>query len=104
MAGDFVQRMLEDEGISVSGTRTDRTPQTVVMPVDGDRAMVTIDPGVRARAADIAALEPRAVAAGLEQVTLIPAGARAYITCGDDDARAGAGRVPAASATSGPCS
>ena len=94
-AGDFVHRMLEAEGVSVSGTRTDRTPQTVVMPVDGDRAMVTIDPGVRTRAADLAALEPRAVAAGLEQLTLIPESARAYLTCGDDDARAGAGRVPA---------
>ena len=94
-AGDFVQRMLEDEGIRVCGIRTDRTPQTVVMPVDSDRAMVTVDPGVRTRAADLAALEPQAVAAGLEQLTLIPESARAYITCGDDDARASAGRVPA---------
>ena len=103
-AGDFVQRMLEEEGIRVCGTRTDRTPQTVVMPVDSDRAMVTVDPGVRTRAADLAALEPQAVAAGLEQLTLIPEGARAYITCGDDDARASAGRVPPASGASGPCS
>jgi len=94
-AGDFVQRMLEAEGIRVCGTRTDRTPQTVVMPVDSDRAMVTVDPGVRTRAAELAALEPQAVAAGLEQLTLIPESARAYITCGDDDARASAGRVPA---------
>ena len=34
--------------------RSPRTPTTVVMPVDGDRSMVTVDPGVRASAADVA--------------------------------------------------
>ena len=65
------------------------------MPFGDDRAMVTVDPGARARAADVAALEPRAVAANLEQLDLVPEGARAYITCGDDDARAFARRLPA---------
>jgi sugar/nucleoside kinase (ribokinase family) len=95
LAGDFVKRAVEEEGVAVSGFRPDRTPQTVVMPVDGDRAMVTIDSGVRARAADVAALSPVAAAAGLEQMPLIPEGSRAYITCGDDDARAASGRLPA---------
>ena len=35
----------------------------MIMPFGGDRAMVTIDPGARASAADVAALAPRAVAA-----------------------------------------
>ena len=94
LAGDLVKRQLEDEGVTVGEFRCERTPQTVVMPVGGDRAMVTIDPGVRARSADIAALNPRAVAGGVEQLPLIPEGTRAYITCGDDDARAVSGRLP----------
>ena len=65
------------------------------MPVDGDRSMVTVDPGVRASAADVAALEPRAVALSLDQLYCVPAGAAAYVTCGDDDARAFARRPPA---------
>jgi len=93
MAGDFVKSEVEAAGVTVSGYRPDRTPQTVVMPVGGDRAMVTIDSGVRARSADLAALSPVAAAAGLEQLPLVPEGTRAYITCGDDDARAVSGRA-----------
>jgi ribokinase len=66
------------------------------MPVDGDRSMVTVDPGVRASAADVAALDPRAVALSLDQLYCVPPGAAAYVTCGDDDARAFARRPPAA--------
>jgi ribokinase len=65
------------------------------MPVDGDRSMVTVDPGVRASAADVAALEPRAVALSLDQLYCVPEGSAAYVTCGDDDARAFARRPPA---------
>ena len=65
------------------------------MPVAGDRSMITVDQGVRASASDIAALEPRAVAASLDQLYCVPDGAAAYVTCGDDDARAFAGRPPA---------
>jgi ribokinase len=95
LAGDLVKEELEAEGVTVGEFRCERTPQTVVMPVGGDRAMVTIDPGVRARSADLAALGPTAAAAGLEQLPLIPDGTRAYVTCGDDDARAVSGRLPA---------
>jgi sugar/nucleoside kinase (ribokinase family) len=64
------------------------------MPFGDDRAMVTVDPGARARGVDVAALEPRAVAANLEQLDIVPAGAHGYLTCGDDDARAFARRLP----------
>jgi sugar/nucleoside kinase (ribokinase family) len=95
-AGEYVRDELENEGVTVAGARAARTPQTLVMPFGDDRAMVTVDPGARARAADVAALEPIAVAANLEQVDLVPEGARGYITCGDDDARAFARRMPEA--------
>jgi ribokinase len=94
LAGRFVRTALEEEGIAVGEPRGNRTPTTVVMPVAGERSMVTVDPGVRARAADLEPLSPRAVAATLEQVDLLPQDTCAFVTCGDDDARAFAGRLP----------
>ena len=62
--------------------------------------MVTVDPGVRASAADVAARAPRAVATNLDMLHVVPPGAMAYVTCGDDEARAFKGRPPAALAGS----
>jgi ribokinase len=94
LAGRFVRAALEREDIAVGEARGNRTPTTVVMPVAGERSMVTVDPGVRARAADLEPLSPRAVAATLEQIDLLPDDVCAFVTCGDDDARAFAGRLP----------
>ncbi len=93
-AGDLICRMLEEDGVDCVGPRSARTPVTVVMPVGSERSMVTYDPGVRARAADVATLAPRAVVVGLSQLDVVPSDARAYVTVGDDDARAFAGRLP----------
>ncbi|HET6550473.1 MAG TPA: PfkB family carbohydrate kinase, partial [Solirubrobacter sp.] len=95
-AGDLIAPMLEEEGIRLVGPRCPRTPITAVMPVGPERAMVTYDPGIRARAADVASLSPRSVITGLSQLDVVPAAARAYVTVGDDDARAFAGRLPGA--------
>ena len=84
VAGDLVRAGLAEDGVESIATRTaPRTPTTVVMPFSGDRAMVTIDPGVRATAADVSVRAPRAVAASLDQLDVVPAGAFAYVTCGD---------------------
>lgn len=96
LMGDLVASELERAGVVVAGSRTWKTPQTLVMPVGEERAMITVDPGVRARGADIAAQAPLAVAANLDQLDLVPDGAHAYVTCGDDDARAFARKPPAA--------
>jgi ribokinase len=94
LAGEYVRRELEAEGVAVAGFRTKRTPETVVMPVGAERTMVTVDPGIRARADDVAALTPVAIAANLDQLDLLPNGTRSYLTCGDDDARAFSGNLP----------
>jgi sugar/nucleoside kinase (ribokinase family) len=94
LGGEYVRRELEAEGVAVAGFRTKRTPETVVMPVGEERTMVTVDPGVRARAADVAALTPVAIAANLDQLDLLPNGTRSYLTCGDDDARAFSRQLP----------
>jgi sugar/nucleoside kinase (ribokinase family) len=97
IAGDIVRTMLAEERVAWVATRSaHRTPTTVVMPFGGDRSMVTIDPGARATASDVAALEPRVVAASLDQLYAVPDGAPAYVTCGDDDLRAYEGRPPGA--------
>jgi sugar/nucleoside kinase (ribokinase family) len=93
-SGRFVREVLTGEGVAVGPARGRRTPTTVVMTVGGDHAMVTVDPGVRASAAEIAAPDPRAVVTNLELLDLVPDGARAYVTVGDDDARAYARRLP----------
>lgn len=93
-AGALIGPMIEREGVQLVGPRCPRTPVTAVMPIGVERAMVTYDPGVRARAADVAALSPRAVILGLSQLDVVPAGCRAYVSVGDDDARAFAGRLP----------
>jgi sugar/nucleoside kinase (ribokinase family) len=96
VSGDLVSAALEQEGVRVLSRRGARTATTVVMPVDGERSFVTYDPGVRANAAELAALEPRAIAVSLDQLTVVPDGVPVYVTCGDDDARAYAGRPPEA--------
>lgn len=97
VAGDLVRGALADEGVKWIGTRpAPRTPTTVVMPFGGDRAMVTVDPGARALAADVLAHSPRAVSASLDQLFIVPEGSLGFVTCGDDDGRAYAGRPPAA--------
>jgi ribokinase len=53
-----------------------------------------VDPGIRARASDVSDMTPVAIAANLDQLDLVPNGARSYLTCGDDDARAFAGKLP----------
>jgi ribokinase len=94
LGGEYVRRALEEEGVAVAGFRTKRTPETVVMPVGENRTMVTVDPGIRARASDVAALTPVAIAANLDQLDLLPNGVRSYLTCGDDDARAFSRQLP----------
>jgi sugar/nucleoside kinase (ribokinase family) len=94
LPGEFVRTALQEEGIATGEPRDIRTPMTVVMPVDGDRAMVTVDPGSRTRRQDLEALDARAVSVNLELLDRAPSGPRTYVTCGDDDARAFARRIP----------
>lgn len=94
LPGTFVRDALNEVGIATGELQDIRTPTTVVMPVAGERSMVTVDPGARARRSDVAALEPRAVAVNLEMLDVAPSGPLTYVTCGDDDARAYARRIP----------
>src|SRR5689334_10778128 len=93
-AGEMIREEMEAEGVQVVGTPCTRTPVTMVLPLDGQRAMVTYDPGARARAADVAALAPDAVVAGFRQLDAVPGGARACVSVRGGDGRAFARPLP----------
>jgi ribokinase len=86
VAGRTLRRLLEAEGVSCAGPVIERTPVTVVLPVDGERAMVTYEPDVELDAAAIARLRPRAVVVGADRLAAVPGGALAYATVGDAEA------------------
>jgi sugar/nucleoside kinase (ribokinase family) len=91
--GELLLAMLGADQVRFAGRRVDRTPLTVVMPADGDRAMATFDPGEEVTAAELAAVDPRAVVLSLARLRLAPPRARIYATVGDIDARALSGRA-----------
>jgi sugar/nucleoside kinase (ribokinase family) len=88
--GDFLRGSLAAEGILWAGRTVARTATTAVLPVDGERAMATFDPGEQVTAEELAAVAPRAVVISLPRVALAPAGAVVYATAGDAEARADA--------------
>jgi ribokinase len=94
-AGQLIRAALADEGVALVGAGVERTATTVVLPADGERAMVTYDPADELTAGRLAACEPRAVTVGLEQIALAPEDADAYVVTGDADARRAAGNLPA---------
>jgi sugar/nucleoside kinase (ribokinase family) len=87
--GDFLRAALAADGVRWAGRTVARTAVTAVMPIDGDRAMATFDPGEQVTAAELAAVAPRAVILSLPRLGVAPPGARLYATAGDAEARAG---------------
>ena len=98
--GELLRMLLAEAGVVWAGRDVARSPVTVIMPSDGDRAMATYDPGEMASADELAAVEPRAVMLSLPRLPLAPPGARVYSGVGDVDARKLAGGdLPDLSAT-----
>ncbi len=89
--GILLRSLLADDGVRWNGRLVERSPVTVIMPQGGDRAMATFDPGEGVTAAELAAVEPRAVVVSIPRFALAPPSARTYVTIGDVDARALAG-------------
>jgi sugar/nucleoside kinase (ribokinase family) len=91
--GGELRAALAAEGVRWAGREVRRTAVTAVLPVDGERAMATFEPGEQVHADELAAVAPRAVVLSLPRLALAPAGAALYATVGDADAQAdGAGR------------
>jgi sugar/nucleoside kinase (ribokinase family) len=93
-SGAFLAAALRADGVRLVAPHEGPTATTVVMPADGDRALVTFDPGAPVRAADLEALAPRAVVCGVEQLGALPAGTEAYVSVGDQEANRYARRLP----------
>jgi ribokinase len=91
--GQRLRSALERDGVACVAPDAGVTAITVVLPVDGERAMVTYNPGARVRPEELEALAPRAVVCGLEQLADVPPGTHVYASLGDGEARAFADRI-----------
>jgi sugar/nucleoside kinase (ribokinase family) len=94
IAGRTVRELLEREGVVCATPESERTSVTVVLPLDGDRAMVTYEPPARIDSGTIARLEPRAAVANADELEAVPDGVAAYATVGDAEATVLAQRLP----------
>lgn len=82
-AGRFLKDLMDDADIPWLGGPTDATSVSVGLPQDGDRAFVSVHPGVDVDVDAIAALSPRAVVANLPLPTGMPEGSLVYGVVGD---------------------
>jgi sugar/nucleoside kinase (ribokinase family) len=98
VAGRLLAGLLEQEGIPWVGPPQADGAVSAILPLDGDRAFVTVAPEGRLDADAIAGLHPRAVVIDLTALDRAPAGPAVYAVTGDVDARALAGRLPESAA------
>jgi sugar/nucleoside kinase (ribokinase family) len=82
-AGRFLQALMADAGIPWIGDPTDATPVSVGLPLDGDRAFVTVMPQAVMDMSAVAALAPRAIVVNLPLPDGMPVGPRIYGVLGD---------------------
>jgi sugar/nucleoside kinase (ribokinase family) len=94
LGGRLLAGLLDAEGIRWLGPPHPATAVSAVLPLDGDRAFVTVEPDFELDTAALADLAPRAVVMDLDAVDRAPEGPAVYAVTGDVDARALAGRLP----------
>ena len=95
LPGGILSDLLAAEGIEWIGPPAERTAVSAIMPLDGDRAFMTVAPEHELDAAGLAALGARAIVVDVPFVGRAPAGVPAYAVIGDVAARAFAGHPPA---------
>jgi ribokinase len=94
VAGRTLRRLLEAEGVACTGPAAQRTPVTVVLPVEDERAFVTYEPPAVLERSLFHVLRPRAAVVGIEQLRVVPDDLRAYVAVGDRDAERYARALP----------
>jgi sugar/nucleoside kinase (ribokinase family) len=82
-AGRLLQELMADAGIPWIGEPTDSTSLSVALPIDGDRAFVTVQSDSAVDLDAIAALSPRALVVNLPLPGRMPNGPRIYGVVGD---------------------
>jgi sugar/nucleoside kinase (ribokinase family) len=94
LAGQTLRRLLEREGVTCAAPGSDRTPVTVVVPLDGERAFITYEPPAHVERETLERLRPRATVVGLSQLRLAPANAHVYVVAADREAERHARALP----------
>jgi sugar/nucleoside kinase (ribokinase family) len=82
-AGRFLKELMDEAGIPWLGDPAPATPVSVGLPLDGERAFVTVDPGLDVDVDAIARLRPRAVVVNLPLPPGLSTGPRLYGVVGD---------------------
>ena len=82
LAGDYLRAALDAEGVDWIGPASPRAAVTVIVPMDGDRAMATFQPAEEPDDAALAALDAHAVVVGVGRSAVAPAGTRVYAVGG----------------------
>jgi sugar/nucleoside kinase (ribokinase family) len=93
-AGRLLQELMAEAGVQWIGPAAERTPVSVALPAHGDRAFVTLGPGVQVDPAPVRDLEPRAVVIDLPAVPRLPDVPIVYAVVGDPEVRLLAGNLP----------
>jgi sugar/nucleoside kinase (ribokinase family) len=78
LAGSYLRGALEAEGVVCLGPDVERSAMTAVLPIAGDRAMVSHLPREVASGETLRELQPRAVVMLVDQLEQVPAGLRVY--------------------------
>lgn len=94
LAGRVLAELMEEVGVPWRGRPADATPVTVALPVEGDRALVSVMPAPTVDADTLAGIDMRAVVVDLPSVPLLPPVPRTYAVVGDPEVAAIAGRLP----------
>lgn len=82
-AGRLLQELMNDAEIPWFGRSAPGTPVSVGLPVDGERAFVTVHPQAEVDVEAIARLRPRAIVLNLPLPDGLPEGPRLYGVVGD---------------------
>jgi sugar/nucleoside kinase (ribokinase family) len=91
LAGSYLRAALESAGVACHGPLSERSALTAVLPIDGDRALVSHLPqDVAAAAHKLADLRPRALITLVDQVVHAPYGTRVYAVSSHADVTAAA--------------
>ena len=93
-AGRLLARLMADAGVPWVGRDADATSVSVALPVDGERAFVTVMPPTAVDLETLARISPRAIVVDLPSMALMPADARVYAVVGDPEVQALVGHLP----------
>jgi len=77
-AGRFLQQLMAEAGVPWIGDPAEATPVSVGLPLDGDRAFVTVMPQAVVDMRAVAALAPRAIVVNLPLPDGMPVGPRIF--------------------------